>query len=301
MWYHGGMEASTADRPSDPPLPPARPRFRPLALAGWLPFSAGTGVLVAWLAVLAGSYFHPLAIFELAVGFVLGAVLVLLMRIAQAAHRPTLVAGTVLAAAICVAGQHYFSYLRAWQKYEQAVAESQNAALMEQAAAAFGQTLTDRLPKPPGTITQYMARQAEQGRPIGRWHARGWLAWLSWALGGLLELGAALALVVPSMRLPYCDRCRSWYRTVRAGKLAPAPASRLARIGGLELPGDAQAARFRLQSCTGGCGPTSLELFWEQPGSGPATARAWLDAARRDEVARSLDRPSDPSDTAGAA
>ena len=61
-----------------------------------------------------------------------------------------------------------------------------------------------------------MCRQAKVGRPIGFGRVlKGWAAWASWGVDGLLVLVAALAIVIPAIRQPFCNTCRSWYSTIR--------------------------------------------------------------------------------------
>lgn len=288
------MDTPDADAPHLPPpsAPPGRPRFRPGALPVWLLVCACGGVLTGAAAAVAGAWFHPAVVFPLLVGVVLGAAVVLLMRASQTGHRPTVVTGAVLAAVCCAGAQHYFSYRSACRRHDRAVADSyQKTQMLLQAPPEFARALLDRVPPGPGTFGQYMLRQAREGRPVGPWLARGWLAWLSWSVDGLLAAGAALALVAASMRLPYCDRCRSWYRTVRAGRLSPESARRLALAAAIDLPSEHAGRRFRLQHCTGGCGPARLEVFWEDPQGGLVRRRAWVGPAQREQVHGALDQP----------
>ncbi len=290
---------SQQDSHAEPPA--GRASFRwPIFLA-WLLGSLLHGVAVAWLAVVAGTYFHPLIIFPLLVGVGLGAITVAAMRVAQVANRRTVLLGTALAALVAVAAQHYFTYQKAWDHYHVAAqqAQSQSQAL-QKAPNEFAQRMMDRMPVAPGSFLDYMLAQSEEGRPIGSWRARGWMAWASWTLDGLLLAAAALALVAVSLRLPYCNRCRSWYRTTRAGPLDDATAERLAQLVGVPLRHDRRATRFRLQACTGGCGPTLLELLCERPRGGVSRRQAWLDAALRDRVTELLDQHAgtpQPSDS----
>ena len=71
------------------------------------------GAAVARLAVWVQNFRSPLLIFPLLVGCGLGLVLVGLMRLGQVGHRATLWSGAMLAVAVAVAGQHYFSFLDA--------------------------------------------------------------------------------------------------------------------------------------------------------------------------------------------
>lgn len=259
-------------------IPPARgARFRWTAALLWLPVCLISGALVAKAAVVAMSYFNPLAFFPLVVGVVLGAILVAVMRLGQVAHRPTLLAGTLLAGVTAVGGQHYFCYRAALAHIRQTLDEHPGA------SRAFADVLDDRIPS---DFVDYLRKQAAAGRPV---FGRGRTVWLSWGLDGVLLLAAALAVVATSMRLPYCDRCRSWYRTTRTGELDGGAAAEVAGLAGIRLPRHVRSTRYRLQACTGGCGPTALELHWERARGGRSSQRVWLDAQRRDQVSRIVD------------
>ena len=78
----------------------------------WLPLTAGLGVLAAWLAIEVQSYVAPLLVFPILVGIGVGAMNVALMWLVQMGHRPTAVAGVLLAVAFAIVGQHDLSYRR---------------------------------------------------------------------------------------------------------------------------------------------------------------------------------------------
>ena len=92
----------------------------------WLPSCLFLGLLIARAAVDAQFYFAPLLVFPLLIGVLLGALLVLLMRMAQIGHRPTIIGGTLLAAGMAVLGIHFFTYLDA---------TAENSARLEQHGA----------------------------------------------------------------------------------------------------------------------------------------------------------------------
>ena len=73
-------------------------------------------------------------------------------------------------------------------------------------------------------------------------------------------------MTIPAVRVPYCNQCRTWYRTVRNGKIDLPTAGRLAELLGVETAGAPRSARYRLSACQGGCGPTRCELSWEHGG-----------------------------------
>jgi hypothetical protein len=224
--------------------------------------------------------FTPLILFPLLVGGGIGAVVVGLIRLAQFGNRLTIVLATVLAVAVAVVGQHYLPY--------QAAQDATKS--LETVRRAFPDLAEGRIPAPPASLLDYLRQQAAAGRPIfGDRVVRGWAAWLSWAADALLLLAAALAMVIPATRQPYCNQCGTWYRTVRAGRIDVNTAQRLAALAGLAGPQQAASARYRLASCMGGCGPTRFELTCE--GSEPETpsTQSWLDAACRNRMMQVLD------------
>jgi hypothetical protein len=275
-----------------------------LALAGGL----AAGGAMAWLAAALQQLRSPWLVFPLVTGLALGAVLVGWVRLVQAGHRPTVVAVTLLAAAALTVGQHYFSFRAILPTTRQKKPELEKARLL------FAENSWESSPFPPPSFGRFLRWQAARGRPIGRFAARGGWAWASWALDGLLVAAAALAVVGPSIRRPYCNHCRSWFRATRRGRLDPDRAAEVVRRTGRSPPQPASAADYRLLTCNGGCGPTGIELRWlgssplslgERAGAGqPATNvqpcdhpaagdRSWLDAVALGKVLEVLDRTGD--------
>jgi hypothetical protein len=250
------------------------------------------GAIAAWGAHAAEPYFAPLVIFPLVVGLSLGAMLVGLLRTVQLAHRPTIWTGLLLAAVVAVAGQHYLAYRAARE------AALRDAEKYQQAQSAFPEQVQGHLPRLPQDPLDYMQREALRGRPLlGQYSARGWLAWLSWGVDGLLVLAAAVLVVLPAAGQPYCNRCLSWYCTTRSGRLDGLCARRLAEVAGAEEPPPAEqvrSARYRLLSCRSGCGPTGFELVWEDRQHNATLVRGWLDAEARDRVVRTLEEARSP-------
>jgi len=245
------------------------------------------GAIAAWGAHAAEPYFAPPVIFPLVVGLILGAMLVGLLRTVQLAHRPMIWTGVVLAAVVAVAGQHYLAYRAA------RAAALRDAEKYQEALRAFPEQVQGRLPRAPRNPLDYLEREALRGRPLfGQYRARGWLAWLSWGVDGLLLLAAAVLVVLPAAGQPYCNRCMSWYCTTRSGRLDGLCARRLAEAAGAEGPAqaeDVRSARYRLLSCRSGCGPTGFELVWEDRGHNASLVRGWLDAETRDRVTSILE------------
>jgi len=152
--------------------------------------------------------------------------------------------------------------------------------------------LTQRYePKPPASLADYLQAQAQVGRDmnIHGYVARGWVAWLSWAVDGLLVLAAALAMVVPAVRMPYCSRCQTWYRVIRSGRIDARTAGRLVELAEVRPGGQPTSARYRLLNCHAGCGPTGFQLSWQESGGSTFSVQAWLDAECRDRVMKLLD------------
>jgi len=108
-------------------------------------------------------------------------------------------------------------------------------------------------------------------------------------LFALFASAAAVAVAVPAVRVPYCNQCWSWFRTIGNGKIDLPTSGRLAELLGVEQPRRARSPRYRLSACRGDCGPTCCELSWERPGGGVDLARVWLDGGQRSEVVAILD------------
>ena len=197
-------------------------------------------------------------------------------------NRPTAILGTLLAVAVAVLGQHYLDYRRV-----EAVSRQQIEAMKPLGPAS----LMRELVAPPPGFADYLRRQAVTGRSIGQGYVlTGWAAWLSWAIDGLLVLVVSLAMVIPATRQPYCNACRSWYRTVRAGRLRFAVAARLAEAGSAKIEAPVKWVHYRLSCCQGGCSPTRLELFWDAPDRrGRSSIDAWLDVEHRNQAVQALD------------
>jgi hypothetical protein len=256
-----------------------------LRLVLWLPAAVLAGGVAAWAAVLAQSYFAPWLVFPMLVGVGLGGMLVGLLRFAQVGHRPTILSGTLLAVAVAVVGQHYLGYRYALQREQEIAKQLQERA---ESLNVRGSDLPFR--QPIGSFAEFMRQEAANGRTVWWDHvARGWQAWLTWGIDAILILAAALAVVVPAARQPYCNRCQTWYRTVRSGRTSLPTARRLAELSGLEIGLPVRSARYRLSSCHGGCNPTRLELSWEEADGRTFLSVAWLASEQRNQVMQTLD------------
>ena len=253
-------------------------------LGVWLPGCLLLGGLSAWAAEDVQSFFAPLLIFPLLVGIGLGAVLVLLLRVGQVGHRPAILLGTVLAVLAAVVGQHYFGYLAVRQH------DRPPSAMLEKAKEALPE-LAARLPaSPPETFCEFMRQQAGKGRSVFNvFEARGNGAWALWAVEGLLTLVAALAVVIPAMRLPFCPRCQSWYRATRSARFPAAVIRRIAQVLDVETSDRIRSGRCRLLTCAAGCGPTGCEISWEDLEGVTFFAQVWIDTAARNAVVQAFD------------
>jgi len=259
---------------------PAPGVFRWEKMVFWLPGCGALGLLAAWAAVVARGYAAPLVLFPLVVGVVLGGAVVLLMRVLDVGHQPTIWLGALLAGLLTVAGQHYFTF---WKVQVQQVF----AADPEKVA---GLLLVAPERVPPGRFWEFMTWSASRGLSIRGYSVQGGLAWLLWSLDGLLVLVPAMILVGATARLPYCDRCRQWYHTTRTGRIDSETAFQLSAEVETALGAGIERVRYRLLVCQGGCGPTGLVLAGEDADGRFSSGILWLDAAGRQKVVEILDR-----------
>jgi hypothetical protein len=243
------------------------------------------GAFAARAAVGAQFYFAPLVIFPFLAGVVLGGLLIGLMRAGQVGHRPTIILGAVLAVLIAVAGSHWFCYLSARETgHEQ-------PQIVDKARQVFPELLAQRLPAPPASFMDYMRQQADRGRPLFLGYtARGWMAWLSWAIDGLLVLAGTMAVLIPTMFLPFCSQCQTWYRAIRSAHVPASAIKQIGQIAGVEPVEQVKSGRCRLICCHSGCGHTGCELYWQNVSGDTFFARIWLDAAQRNMAMQVLDQ-----------
>jgi hypothetical protein len=270
--------APQLDQPDASPVPGGDFSRKGICLA--LAVGPLAGLIWAWAAEGVQSYAAPLILFPILVGVFAGLTIVGLARFAQIGHRPTIVLAAVLAALVAVAGQHFFRYVSDYWRPAAPAAD----------LGAGGQDLSALAHKMAPGFGEYLAAQADRGRPLlGQYVAKGWAAWLTWAIDALLTLAAAVAVTIPAFRVPYCNRCRTWYRTVRNGRIDAPTARRLAQTCGVDEIAGLHSPRYRLSCCHAGCGPTYCELSWEEPGGAVDLVRVWLDAERRNQVVAILD------------
>jgi len=266
------------------PSPPAPGRFRGAQLLFWVPACLVHGGAVAWAAVLVERFRAPVLLFSLLVGVVLGTTLVGAIRLFQVGNRPTILLGTVLAALVSVVGQHYLSHRTACRQARD------HANTFQLAKSAFGDQLLAETPVPPASFIEFLPWRAARGFQFLGHHVRGAIVWLIWLVDGLLVLSATLTLVVPALRRPYCDRCRSWYATTRCGPMDLPTARHVAALVETDLPDEATAARYRFFTCSAGCTPAGFELLWQSRGGDQSSAKVWLSHRRRNRIIETLDR-----------
>jgi hypothetical protein len=256
-------------------------RFRWQGLAAAVVAALGAGSVYAWIAAAVQPHFAPLALFPILIGVCVGLTIVGFVRYARLGHRPTILLAAIVAGLAAAAGQHYFNYLRhvsAWQEAVTTAGDSHRwnlSAIQQPPTPSFG---------------RYLSAQSRHGRPlVGHYVARGPAAWLCWAVEALLIVVAAVAVTLPAMRTPYCNRCGTWYRTVRGGRLDAITARRLAALLNIETVEGLHSPRYRLSTCHGGCGPTRCQLSWEDTTDTVNLAQVWLDTEQRRQVTEVLD------------
>ena len=238
------------------------------------------GLVWAWIALVVQFYSAPFLVFPMLVGVFVGLTVVGLVRFTQMGHRATIVLMITIAAVVAAAGQHVFAY---WNDYYWARPASSHGSGGDSDLSPF-------LAQVRPTFGKYLDAQAQRGRPLPDGIvAQGNMAWLTWIVDALLLVAAALVIALPAVRAPYCNRCHSWYRTVRGMKTDWSTSLQLASLIGVEPQGRPRPSHCRLSACQGGCGPTRCELSWEGHLGSIDWAQAWLDASQRNRVLAVLD------------
>jgi hypothetical protein len=255
-----------------PLQPPTSGKFVLPTAAVWLFLALATAVALSRVAAAVEPRFAPWLLFPVLLGVVLGICLTWLLRWCECGHRPTAIIGAILAALLLVGAQHLWHY----QRHFDAMAARKQQIL--QHGAKFAQIAGNLAPVPP-TFREFLDQEAARGRPLwpGR-VVRGWGAWASWGLDGLLLGTAAVAIVALTTRRPYCNACRSWYRLVWEGPLDPRRATAV-RVAGLLPDVECSDGRMFIWSCRGGCQPARVDLGWRERSSAGRTvkqhATAW--------------------------
>jgi len=268
----------TAPIGSLPAIPGPTPgAFRWQKLPAWCACCVVLGTLIGWAAVVARGYAAPLVLFPLAAGTVLGGTLVLAIRILDVGHRPTVWFGAILAGLVTVAAEHYFIFRTAQHRLD----------VDPERTVKLRLVAPERVP--PSRFWEYMAWSAARGAPIGSHVVEGGWAWFMWSVDGLFVLVPVVVLAGATVRLPYCNRCRQWYHTVRSGRLDRHAATKLHTLALTRLEGEMARNRYRILACQGACGPTGLVLSGELPEGRPFTQTIWLDASGRQQITEILD------------
>jgi hypothetical protein len=265
------------------------------------------GLLWAWMAEESQSYAAPVILFPILIGVFAGMTIVGVTRFGQIGHRATILASAVLAAAVAVGGQHYLGYRSFLQHYSSVEGnggnEGDSPIFVDHGFAAVPAKIGTVPGTKIGTVPlsalarelapsfgAYLRGEADRGRPlVGEYVAKGWAAWLSWAVDAMLTVAAAVAVTIPALCVPYCNRCRTWYRTIRNGKIDVPTARRVAEACEVEEIAGLHSPRYRLSCCHAGCGPTYCELSWEEPNGAVDLVRVWLDADKRNQIMAILD------------
>ncbi len=206
----------------------------------------------------------------------------------RVAHYRAVVCTAVLAGLLTAVAHHAWSYreavARARRMQIKVEAEAaRQAGRRGQAVIGIGELLVEQ----PESLWEFLQSEARRGRPLWGWHARGVWAWLWWGIDALLIAGAAGWGVARFATLPYCNHCGSWYRTVRAGRLAPAESARIAAGLGLEAAELAGSVQVRMMSCVGGCGPVLL-IIHARPSR--RVWRMWVSQPAAGQLAGMADR-----------
>jgi hypothetical protein len=268
---------------------PPRAQFRLGNLALWLPLCLVNGAAAAWLAYGVQKHFAPLGLFPVLVGLGIGVTLAGLMRLVQVANTRTILLGAVIASLLAVVGQHYFSYR------EQRETAIRQAAQFRMAAQAHPDLVQGTPPQPASGLFEYLRWQAMRGRPIwGDVVARGGMAWASWAFDGILVLAAALLVITPASLQPYCNQCRTWFSTVRRGRLGPSAAEEVARTLRMEAPEGIREGGYRIVHCQGGCGVAGFEICWELNNGNRDVKRIWVSPEDRAKLETLIAPTPDP-------
>ncbi len=263
------------------PPPPAKLNLPRAAL--WFALCLIQGGLLAWAATAVEWLRAPLVVFSVLVGAVLGATLVGLFRLLEIGHRSTILTGAVAAALAMIAAQHYIAYRLACRQAQE------DAATYLLAKRMFGDSVLGSQPVPPDDFATYLRWRAARGIKVGSRHLQDSGVWMLWFADAALVAAATIGIVYSAARQPYCDHCRSWYRSARRGAVDANRAAELAAIAGIDLAAAVETPRYRLVACRGGCGPTGFELQWSDKEGRHLSARRWLDSRTRNDVAACLD------------
>jgi hypothetical protein len=275
----GSMPAADSSPKYHAAEPFAYPRLRPARFAIWLLTAILLAAALAWCATKVTVHFAPLVVFPVALGIALGAGLAWTLRLFDTAHRPSLLAGTIVAGLVLVVGRHYGSYLAT---RDIALITAADTVL---AAQAFPE-LQARLRNRGRTFPQFLRDSANHGTELFGIHLRPTGIWLMWGFDAALSIGITTTWVAGAQRRPFCDTCGSWYRVSRSGRVDSAKSTAILRATGLQEEPRADAS-YRVWSCRSGCERIGFELSYSEPDAGPGVT--WLDRGTYAVVVSVLD------------
>ncbi len=249
-------------------------RFTWTGLAAMIVSAPLVGLTFARVGEVVQSYLAPSSLVPVLMGVFIGLTIVAITRFGRFGHRSTIFSATVAAAVVAAVG------------YETALGGTGAVGATGSASACLDATLAKPvapLAKPVAPPAKPVApNESTYQFPLGR-------PLQIDAFFALLAAAAAVMVTIPAVRVPYCDRCGSWFRTIRNGKIDLPTSRRLAELLDVDRPDRVRSPRYRLSACQGDCGPTRCELSWERSGGGVDLARVWLDDKQRSEVVAILD------------
>ena len=204
-----------------------------------------------------------------------------LVRFTQVGHRPTISLAAVLTASVAGIGPHYFSILAAYDRA--------GSAMGADASSSADVAALVRQMKP--SFPHYLDAQARRGRPLLHGYvAKGWLAWLSWAVDALLVVAAAVAATIPALGPPTAIAVEPGTEPFRSGRMDRSMARRLAELVRVEEVGGATVVSLSPFSLPGGVRAHGAANFPGEEGGGALNlVQMWLDAAGRNRVVAILD------------
>jgi hypothetical protein len=139
-------------------------------LSIWSVISALIAIALARIAVWLQSFgFSPMVVFPLIIGAALGSMIALAANVAQEKRRELVVTGAVLAAIVCAAAEHGFSYLDYRRGYEAKLQSDPKAQL---AASMNPENMR------PASFAKFMGADAKGN-------------WVLWIVDALAMIGAA--------------------------------------------------------------------------------------------------------------
>ena len=271
--------------------PTNRGGFWSLAGLLWLAVILPVGAIFGWVSYEASQFWAPIVLFPILTGLFFGITAVGLIRSIGLGNRAMIGLGIFLGSLILVGVSHE-SALRATCKKT-----DQENSLLQKARAQSNNSQFGQMIDRPKNLFDFLQKRAESGRKIktirGTRNLRYFWAWASWALDGLLILMMAALIVGRSTRHPYCPECKSWYRTMRAGKVDESTVEKLNGLLGGEPTNESGPGRYQISTCRGGC-QRARWRFAGKNGTGQIETR-WLGREELEAVNRILDEKNQPN------